>query len=60
MKVDPLDTKLVLTETPFTLPTLSANTDQVVFEEYGFESFIRKPGMFHIILAWIFPFTGYI
>ncbi|CCE61266.1 hypothetical protein TPHA_0A01830 [Tetrapisispora phaffii CBS 4417] len=34
---------LVLTETPMTLPELSRNTDQVVFEEYGFDSLYKAP-----------------
>lgn len=32
---------LVLTETPFQLPQLSINTDQIVFEEYGFSQYYR-------------------
>lgn len=32
---------LTLTETPFQLPQLSINTDQIVFEEYGFSLYYR-------------------
>lgn len=32
---------LTLTETPFQLPQLSINTDQIVFEEYGFNEYYR-------------------
>lgn len=32
---------LTLTETPFQLPQLSINTDQIVFEEYGFNLYYR-------------------
>lgn len=39
--VDPSDTSLILTETPMTLPALSSNMDQIVFEEYGFDSYYR-------------------
>lgn len=43
--VDPADTSLILTEAPMSLPAISANTDQIVFEEYGFESYYRcTPG----------------
>lgn len=36
------DYGLLLTETPFQLPQLSMNTDQIVFEEYGFNSYYRS------------------
>ncbi|EGV66472.1 Actin- protein 6 [Yamadazyma tenuis] len=39
--INPTDLGLVLTETPFQLPQLSMNTDQIVFEEYGFGSYYR-------------------
>ncbi|CAN6666080.1 actin-like protein Arp6p [Trichomonascus vanleenenianus] len=39
--VDPSDTSLILTEMPLTLPALSSHTDQMVFEEYGFDSYYR-------------------
>lgn len=32
---------LTLTETPFQLPQLSINTDQIIFEEYGFNEYYR-------------------
>lgn len=43
LNVDPSDTHLILGETPFTLPQLSTNTDQIVFEEYGFQSLYKNP-----------------
>ncbi len=43
LDVDPGDTHLILGETPFTLPQLSINTDQIIFEEYGFQSLYRNP-----------------
>lgn len=38
---DPSLTHLTLTETPFQLPQLSINTDQIIFEEYGFHDYFR-------------------
>lgn len=50
----PLDTSsthLTLTETPFQLPQLSISTDQIVFEEYGFNEYFRStPGL---LLPWV-------
>ncbi|CAI5757022.1 unnamed protein product [Candida verbasci] len=40
-EIDPSSTHLILTETPFQLPQLSINTDQIVFEEYGFNEYYR-------------------
>lgn len=37
------DKDLILSETPFTIPQMSQNTDQVVFEEYGFSSLYKGP-----------------
>lgn len=34
---------LILSETIFTLPELSRNTDQIVFEEYAFDSLYKAP-----------------
>ncbi|ANB14395.1 Arp6p [Sugiyamaella lignohabitans] len=43
--VDPSETSLILTEMPYSLPALSSNMDQIVFEEYGFDSYYRcTPG----------------
>lgn len=39
--LDPSDTSLILTETPYSLPALSSHMDQIVFEEYGFNSYYR-------------------
>lgn len=45
IQVDPSDTSLILTETALTLPAVSANTDQMIFEEYGFQEYYRcTPG----------------
>lgn len=38
---DPAITHLTLTEPPFQLPQLLINTDQIVFEEYGFNEYFR-------------------
>ena len=45
LKCDPKDTSLVLTEAPNALPVLQTNCDQVIFEEFGFASYLRCPGM---------------
>lgn len=43
LDLDPTENELILSETPFTLPNLSINTDQIVFEEYGFQSLYKAP-----------------
>jgi actin-related protein 6 len=45
---EPRDTGLVLTEAPNALPQLQTNCDQIVFEEFGFASYLRCPGMHFI------------
>lgn len=40
-ELDPSNVHLTLTETPFQLPQLSSNTDQIVFEEYEFGEYYR-------------------
>ncbi len=42
LNVDPIDTDLILTEAPFTLPKISKNMDQIMFEEYGFKSYYKN------------------
>lgn len=42
---DPSETGLVLTEAPNALPQLQTNCDQIVFEEFGFASYLRCFGM---------------
>ncbi|KAH3684089.1 hypothetical protein WICPIJ_004938 [Wickerhamomyces pijperi] len=37
------DKDLILSEAPFTIPQMSMNSDQVVFEEYGFNSLYKSP-----------------
>ncbi|KAG5979173.1 Actin- protein 6 [Claviceps digitariae] len=41
---DPAETRLILSEPPNGLPVLQTNCDQVVFEEYGFQSYYRGIG----------------
>lgn len=58
---DPRETGLILTEAPNTLPALQTNCDQIVFEEFGFASYYRCPGMLNLrrvlrrMLIAIFP-----
>lgn len=40
-ELDASITHLTLTETPFQLAQLSMNTDQIIFEEYGFNEYYR-------------------
>ncbi|KAI0204435.1 actin-domain-containing protein [Astrocystis sublimbata] len=40
---DPSETRLLLAEPSNALPTLQANCDQMVFEEFGFASYHRSP-----------------
>ncbi|ODQ78638.1 hypothetical protein BABINDRAFT_162346 [Babjeviella inositovora NRRL Y-12698] len=42
-EVEASECDLVLSETAYTLPQLSINTDQIVFEEFGFEHYYRAP-----------------
>ncbi|EKJ74377.1 hypothetical protein FPSE_05448 [Fusarium pseudograminearum CS3096] len=42
--IDPAESRLILAEPPNGLPILQANCDQIVFEEYGFESYYRGIG----------------
>ncbi|TQV99033.1 hypothetical protein V2A60_007276 [Cordyceps javanica] len=44
LKCDPSETRLLLAEPPNGLPVLQSNCDQIVFEEYGFESYYRGVG----------------
>ncbi|EJP67366.1 Actin-like protein [Beauveria bassiana ARSEF 2860] len=44
LQCDPSETRLVLAEPPNGLPVLQSNCDQIVFEEYGFESYYRGVG----------------
>ncbi|KAK1659138.1 actin-like protein arp-6 [Colletotrichum godetiae] len=43
-KCDPSETRLLLAEQPNSLPTLQANCDQIIFEEYQFASYYRGNG----------------
>lgn len=43
-RCDPAESRLVLAEPPNSLPALQSNCDQIVFEEYGFESYYRGIG----------------
>ncbi|KAL8716856.1 MAG: hypothetical protein Q9225_005847 [Loekoesia sp. 1 TL-2023] len=44
LNCDPHDANLILTEAPNTPVALQTNTDQVVFEEYGFATYSRHIG----------------
>ena len=44
LRCDPKETGLILTEAPNALPQLQMNCDQIVFEEFGFTSYLRCPG----------------
>lgn len=39
---DPNDMNLILTHSPFTLPKITKNTDQIIFEEYGFHLYYKN------------------
>lgn len=41
---DPSESRVILTEPPNGLPALQTNCDQIVFEEYGFQSYYRCIG----------------
>jgi actin-related protein 6 len=45
LKCDPEETGLILTEAPNILPQLQTNCDQIVFEAFGFASYLRCPGI---------------
>ncbi|KAI9349486.1 actin family [Zopfochytrium polystomum] len=44
LNVDPSGTDLILTQPPFNFPLLARQYDEVVFEEYGFQSCLRATG----------------
>lgn len=55
LNVDPTDHDLIMSETPFMLPALSQNSDQIIFEEFGFQSLYKAPtGSF---VPWYFKET---
>jgi actin-related protein 6 len=43
LNIDPTEHDLIMTETPFMLPQLSQNSDQIVFEEFQFQSLYKAP-----------------
>lgn len=43
LNIDTTSTDLIMSETPFMLPNLSQNSDQIIFEEYGFQSLYKAP-----------------
>jgi len=45
LRCDPKETGLILTEAPNALPQLQMNCDQIIFEEFGFASYLRCPGI---------------
>ncbi|GAA5879632.1 hypothetical protein JCM1840_000593 [Sporobolomyces johnsonii] len=44
LKINPHNTPLVVTEPVFNLPNVQEHYDQIVFEEYEFDSYLRVPG----------------
>ncbi|KAI9145548.1 actin-domain-containing protein [Paraphysoderma sedebokerense] len=44
LQVDPTETQLIVTEPMFNLPNIQLNYDQIVFEEYDFQSYYRTSG----------------
>ncbi|CEQ39373.1 SPOSA6832_00899, partial [Sporobolomyces salmonicolor] len=44
LKVNPHNTPLVVTEPVLNLPNVQEHYDQIVFEEYEFDSYLRVPG----------------
>lgn len=57
---DPSETRLVLAEPPNVLPVLQSNCDQIVFEEYGFESYYRGVGTLLTIACATFYTTDHL
>jgi actin-related protein 6 len=49
LRCDPAESRLVLTEQPNALPALQGQADQMVFEEYGFASYVRGIGEWHTL-----------
>jgi len=45
LRCEPNETGLILTEAPNALPQLQTHCDQIIFEEFGFASYLRCPGM---------------
>lgn len=43
-QINPHNTPLVVTEPVFNLPNVQEHYDQIVFEEYEFDSYLRVPG----------------
>jgi hypothetical protein len=44
IQINPISTNLVVTEPIFNLPNVQAAYDQILFEEYNFNSVLRCPG----------------
>lgn len=53
LEIEPSETCLLLTESPFQLPQLSMNTDLIVFEEYGFFEYYRC--LLLLLVPWAEP-----
>lgn len=45
-QIEPSETKLFITEPVLNLPNVQDAYDQMLFEEYGFSSYLRCPGPF--------------
>lgn len=43
LNVDPTEYDLIMSETPFMLPQLSQNSDEIIFEEFAFQSLYKAP-----------------
>ncbi|KAI3320984.1 Actin/actin-like protein [Xylariaceae sp. AK1471] len=61
-RCDPSETRLLLAEPSNSLPILQTNCDQMVFEEFGFQSYYRGLGSsfnaYHDIQAMFMPHTA--
>ncbi|POS87167.1 hypothetical protein EPUL_001741 [Erysiphe pulchra] len=51
---DPKETNLILTESPNTLPALQTNCDQIIFEEFGFQTLASQLNAYNDIQETIF------
>ena len=43
-QIDPEHTSLLVTEPVLNLPNVQQNYDQIIFEEFEFQSYLRIPG----------------
>ncbi|CAK0737465.1 hypothetical protein CVIRNUC_000917 [Coccomyxa viridis] len=52
LQQQPQECGLLMTEAPFNLPSIQASTMQMVFEEFGFRSFLAMPAQPLSLLQW--------